>query len=307
MTASHQYSAALQSALVDFDDTAAAANWDVQPSDRVGPPLARRRGKLIVRGGIVMLSLAGAGWAYLDGDSMRATWARASTSAMELASSVLERRNSGQASAPVEPRTQSTLPHVEPASTPAAAEPPPQPLPAASPPVMEAAAPPAAPAASSATPTGVVIETPKLSRDPAAGPAAKEEVSREPATPVTTPYTETPAQPAKTASLEPYQKRAVAAGLHPELSRMLLEKLSQTDYKNAGVAIEKAMAAKEDAVFIWPKQAKPGTAIYKIDFVTGAAPGCRRYVVTISKEGWLTTALPVEKCGHKRTASTARE
>ena len=307
MTASNQYSAALQSALVDFDDTAAAANWDVQPSDRVGPPLARRRGKLIVRGGIVMLSLAGAGWVYLDGDFMRATWAKASASAMELASSVLERRNGGQASGPAEPRTQSTLPHVDPVSTAAATEPPPQPLPAASPPVLEAAAPSAAPAASSATPTGVVIETPKVTREEAAAPDAAAAAPREPASPVTTPYTETPAQPAKPAALEPYQKRAVAAGLHPELSRVLLEKLSQTDYKNAGVAVEKAMAEKEDAVFIWPKQAKPGIAIYKIDFVTGAAPGCRRYVVTISKEGWLTTALPLEKCGHKRTASTARE
>jgi hypothetical protein len=31
--------------------------------------------------------------------------------------------------------------------------------------------------------------------------------------------------------------------------------------------------------------------------VQGAAPACRRYVVTITKDGWLTTALPMEKCG----------
>jgi hypothetical protein len=40
--------------------------------------------------------------------------------------------------------------------------------------------------------------------------------------------------------------------------------------------------------------------LFQVRFVAGAAPGCRRYVVTVTKDGWLTTALPMEKCGPKR-------
>jgi hypothetical protein len=92
--------------------------------------------------------------------------------------------------------------------------------------------------------------------------------------------------------------RAEAVGLHPDLSRVLLARLSPTDYRNAGIAIQTAVAETPDsAVFVWPRQRKPELALFQVRFVPGAAPGCRRYVVTVTKDGWLTTALPMEKCG----------
>ena len=97
---------------------------------------------------------------------------------------------------------------------------------------------------------------------------------------------------------DPYQKRATAVGLHPDLSRVLLKRLSPTDYRNAGIAIQTAVAkTPDDAVFVWPRQRKPELALFQVHFVRGAAPDCRRYVVTVTKDGWSTTAPPMEKCG----------
>ena len=41
----------------------------------------------------------------------------------------------------------------------------------------------------------------------------------------------------------------------------------------------------------------PELALFQVRFVPGAAPSCRRYVVSITKDGWLTTAPPMERCG----------
>ena len=97
---------------------------------------------------------------------------------------------------------------------------------------------------------------------------------------------------------DPYQARAAAVGRHPDLSRVLLARLSPADYRNAGIAIQTAVAETPDSgVFAWPRQRKPELAFFQVRFVAGAAPGCRRYVVTITKDGWLTTAPPMERCG----------
>jgi hypothetical protein len=40
--------------------------------------------------------------------------------------------------------------------------------------------------------------------------------------------------------------------------------------------------------------------------VQGAARNCRRYVVTIDKNGWTTTAPAMQKCGVKE-AKTSRK
>src|SRR5690606_17354907 len=101
---------------------------------------------------------------------------------------------------------------------------------------------------------------------------------------------------------DPYQKRALDVGLHPGLSRVLLERMSPADYRNAGIAIKKALDQSNDAVVVWPSRRKPELALFRVRFVPGAAPDCRRYVVTITKDGWTTTALPMENCG-SRTAS----
>ena len=97
---------------------------------------------------------------------------------------------------------------------------------------------------------------------------------------------------------DPYQVRAESIGLHPGLSRVLLTRLSDADYRNAAHAIKTAVTETSDsAIFIWPRQRTPELAVFKVHFVPGAASDCRRYVVTITKDGWMTTALPMERCG----------
>jgi surface antigen len=110
-----------------------------------------------------------------------------------------------------------------------------------------------------------------------------------------------PAPPA-----DPYRKRAEAVGLHPDLSRALLSRLSATDYRNAAFAIDKALKTiPDDGDFVWPKSRKDGSAVFDVHFVPGAGHDCRRYVVTITKDRWSTTALPMERCGVKLAARGA--
>jgi hypothetical protein len=111
-----------------------------------------------------------------------------------------------------------------------------------------------------------------------------------------------PAQQATKAHV--YREHARRVGLHPQLSGVLLSQLSKTDYRNARHAIATALSkTPDDAIFTWPKVRKKRLAIFKVHFVPGAAARCRRYVVTIEKAGWLTTALPMEKCGIQRAAA----
>jgi hypothetical protein len=94
------------------------------------------------------------------------------------------------------------------------------------------------------------------------------------------------------------QQRAESVGLNPELSRAVLARFSAADYRNARVAIQTAMTRTPDnGVFIWPRQRRPGQALFKVHFVPGAGPDCRRYVVSVTMNGWTTTAPPMEKCG----------
>ncbi|WP_052699469.1 hypothetical protein [Hyphomicrobium sp. 99] len=105
----------------------------------------------------------------------------------------------------------------------------------------------------------------------------------------------TPSTPA-----DPYRKRAEAVGLHPDLSHVLLSRLTATDYRNAAFAIDKALKTiPDDGVFEWPRSRKNGSAVFNIHFVAGAGHDCRRYVVTVTKDRWTTTALPMERCGVK--------
>jgi len=97
---------------------------------------------------------------------------------------------------------------------------------------------------------------------------------------------------------DPYRARAAAVGLHPDLSRALLSRLSQTDYRNARIAIETALAKTPDTgTYVWPRERRPELALFEVRFVQGAAAGCRRYVVTVTKDRWSTTAAPMERCG----------
>ncbi len=110
----------------------------------------------------------------------------------------------------------------------------------------------------------------------------------------------TEASSAPAAPADPYRKRAEAAGLHPDLSHVLLARLTAADYKNAAFAIDKALkTVPDDGVFEWPRSRKNGSAVFNIHFVAGAGHDCRRYVVTVTKDRWTTTALPMERCGVK--------
>lgn len=94
------------------------------------------------------------------------------------------------------------------------------------------------------------------------------------------------------------QAKALAAGLHPGLSRVLLEALSKTDFANARTAISKALAAPSDTRSLtFPARRQDGLAQFEVTLVVGARVDCRRYVVRVGKSGWLTTALPMERCG----------
>ncbi len=97
---------------------------------------------------------------------------------------------------------------------------------------------------------------------------------------------------------DPYEKRALAVGLHPKLSRVLLTRMSDADFRNAKLAITKAIAEVSDSdTLVWPKQRLPKLALFKVHFVAGAPVDCRRYVVVVTKDGWSTTAQPMERCG----------
>ena len=100
---------------------------------------------------------------------------------------------------------------------------------------------------------------------------------------------------------DPYQKRALAVGLHPELSHAVLSRLTAADYKNAGMAIKTALAETPDSkAYAWPKEGGGAKlALFEVRFVQGATPECRRYVVTVTMNHWSTTALPMERCGVK--------
>lgn len=124
------------------------------------------------------------------------------------------------------------------------------------------------------------------------------------ALPAARPAVEMPAYapPEKLTVVDPFEARAKAAGLHPELSRALLAQLTDADFRNAGIATRRAVEKmRDDETFKWPRHREAGLATFEVRFVAGAPPDCRRYVVTVEKNRWLTTALPVETCGvHRR-------
>lgn len=106
---------------------------------------------------------------------------------------------------------------------------------------------------------------------------------------------------------DPHQIKALAAGLHPGLSRVLLMRLTPEDYKNAGIAIRTALLeTKDGSAHVFPKQPAAGLAQFRVHFVRGAVD-CQRYVVTVSLEGWATTALPMEKCGARLVEPKPRQ
>jgi hypothetical protein len=243
------------------------------PGERIGPPPARGHGKAMLRG-VIIVTVLGGGWALLDKQSTLPRWLLTEIAAV---SSSWEGRmrervepTASMAIVPAPSAGAGTTPKPSaPDASPSAA----QPLPS-SPAAGTSDVPPRSAAAS---PTMAAIPPPAVDAD---------EPSAAPLPPPTVDPT------------DPYQKRAEAVGLHPDLSRVLLARLSPTDYRNADIAIRTALAETPDgSVFVWPRQRTPELALFQIRFVPGAAPGCRRYVVSVTKDGWLTTAPPMERCG----------
>ena len=74
--------------------------------------------------------------------------------------------------------------------------------------------------------------------------------------------------------------------------------MSEADFKNAGLAIDRAMKGATDGkVYAWPKNGAGGQiALFEVRFVRAAMPECRRYVVTVTKDRWATTTPPMERC-----------
>jgi hypothetical protein len=253
--------ATVQSSTLSAFDTDEQDVGELVPGERIGPPLAGTAGKALRRLGLVLLITLAIGGLLLTDP---ASWLAQLRAGIAAVSPTADRRPGS-----LEPAALSVAtPVPRTGAAPAAREP-----------TLNAS-----PATRETRAERSSGEIPAATQTPTAGRQTVAKAYEEPQTPV--------ADPA-----DPYQMRALAVGLHPGLSRVLLARLSAADYRNAGVAIKTAVAETPDgAVFVWPRQRKPGIAVFEIRFVPGAAPNCRRYVVSVAKDGWLTTALPMEKC-----------
>jgi hypothetical protein len=257
----------------DQDEEYAGSQWDFDPGERIGEPLPRRRGRL-VRRGLMLLAVLGVGWTLYDDPSV---WPRWWAAGSEIAAPLIDR-----ALKAVAPSSDSPAPGgIEPVKNEARLDAPPAfpPFPAPST---------TGPIGGSASAGGTETLAAPRAEAPVAAAALPSPRSADPP-----PAALPPPPPA-----DPYEARARAVGLHPDISRVLLSKLSETDYRNAAYAIRTALASTpESATFTWPRERKPGLALFEVRFVPGADPGCRRYVVSVEKDRWVTTALPVETCG----------
>jgi hypothetical protein len=111
-------------------------------------------------------------------------------------------------------------------------------------------------------------------------------------------YSETPEPAEDPKDASPKRKRAIAAGLGPDLPNVLLTRLSKADLKNAAYAIKTALAkTADDARFSWPPKPSSQQALFEVRFVPGASSGCRRYIVTVTKDRWTSTSAALERCG----------
>lgn len=134
---------------------------------------------------------------------------------------------------------------------------------------------------------------------PTAAPSSVPTAEAQPAETLS-PDKEVPPLPPQRTLNDPLEKKAQSAGLSPDLSHALLKRLTETDYRNASVAVTRALTETADGqVFTWPTELKKASALFEVHFVRGSAADCRRYVVTITKDRWSTTAPPMEKCGIK--------
>jgi hypothetical protein len=255
-----------------YDSYRDVANFDVVPEERIGRPLSSRTGRTILKALLLLLIVSGGTWAVRENPTIVQEISRLKLALFDT---------------PTDARPESPLPKL---ISPTGLTPPPEPPQ----PSQQHALAPQPPA-----PVQIISAQPAEAPSPPTPAAAASTESG-----ADTPYTEPAALP-----VDPNRKKAEAAGLHPDISAALLARLTATDFRNARHAIDTALAeTADDAVYLWPKKKAKGLALFKVHFVPGAGRNCRRYVVTIAKDGWLTTALPMERCGvQRRTASAARK
>lgn len=253
-----------------------AADFDL--GERIGRLPPSRSARRLRRMALLVVFAGAGSLAYAYDSAGWLPWL-----AGQLKTALTSATNDPQRPSEVAPRR---LPPIDPANPPTA-----QPDAAAAPPLPDPAPAPGASPTVPATPPGAGAALPEAT-SPTPTPAASDaDVSTDTA----------PAEPLPPPAVDrsdPQQVKALAAGLHPGLSHVLLTALTAADYRNAAHAITTAIAETPDTgIFIWPRQRQPEQAVFEVHFVAGAASGCRRYVVTVTKDGWSTTALPMERCG----------
>ncbi len=273
-----------------YDEFDRYFDTELSAGERIGS-LPPRRSRKLLRTVLVLLLAMGGGWFYLGDTSTLARWLPPETvSQLQAAIDKLMAATSGVFS------SASRTPEQPPASEP--------PTRIAEPAPIVPSVPPAEPAAAQET---AATEAPAATAPDQVEVVAKVEAEPEPAAKAEPEAPPERLPPPVIDQSDPYQRKATAVGLHPELSRALLEKLTATDYRNAGIAIKKALAETPDTeAFIWPRERKAGLALFQVKFVPGAPADCRRYVVAIVREGWQTTALPMERCDIKPVRAAAR-
>lgn len=264
-------------------DRGASASFAFEAADEFypGEPISTPpRPHSRARRAVTLLALAGGAWGLIQTYEIWHPWSKAG---LELITAEIQRRSAAANSSPAEassPRP-STEP-LEPLST-----------------IRDVAAiPGATPAPPGAEP--VILPPPESNGSNTESHTATAEAS------VEKPAAAAPLPPPQIDPLDPYQKRAAAVGLHPQVSRVLLSSMSDADYRNAKLAISKALAEASDTEkFIWPRQPAAKLAVFQVHFVSGDRSDCRRYIVTVVKNGWTTTAPPMEKCGSPRHRADA--
>ncbi len=233
---------------------------DVAPTDRVGAPL-RNKHKAKLRG-IFLCAVAAAGiWPFVAGDPSAHTLVESATSLLNLVVSNV--RDIAERAA------EDRGPTPAEASNATLATPPP------------------------------LTELPRAlqpSQNESASAAPDEETST---ASLGAAYTETPEPAESAADQSPKRTHAIAAGLSPDLPNVLLTRLSEADLKNAAYAVKTALAkTPDDGTFSWPPKPSRQLALFEVRFVPGAADGCRRYIVMVTKDRWSSTSAALEKCGN---------
>lgn len=258
------------------------------PGEPIAAPKGRRPDASMTRALVVILLISGVGWALFRTEAEWRPWL---TPLIEHVAAEIDRARSQLVAAPADGATSATKASAPPPAIAAIARD------IGDAPGAAAGSPLAQQPAQQGSNTAAIeagdqaLDASEARTD--AAPDASDETA-------VAPPASAPLPPPQADPDDPHQVRALAAGLHPNLSRALLTRLTQDDYRNARAAIAKALAeVGDDDRLEYPQQRAPERALFTVHFVPGAAADCRRYVVSVTKDRWTTTALPMERCGVK--------